>query len=211
MASQKETALQEQLQSQLGVAQARAGLLGTAIGATAPTTQFGVLTNPQTGRPIGGGNASNAAALGGTIQATQASAGNLTNQINNLKSALPAADANFSQLIDFANKGGITNTNIPILSTLNQRVGQNLIGNDAVAGFLSKLGDVRAAYTAITGNGDAATAIPDTVTLSQLQTIQKSLKDTANNNLAGYQNQLNSLTSGGQTQTTGSTGNIFNW
>jgi hypothetical protein len=42
-----------------------------AAGYTAPTTQFGVLTSPTTGQPIGGGNPMSAAFAGGEISGSQ--------------------------------------------------------------------------------------------------------------------------------------------
>lgn len=56
MEAQQESALQGQLQNQLGIANAGAGMINSAIGATAPVMQFGQITNPQTGLPVSVGS-----------------------------------------------------------------------------------------------------------------------------------------------------------
>lgn len=212
--NEKQQAISQQIQgtqtqqsgySQAGnMAQTGQGLtqsaINSAIGYQQPIDQFGVKIDPLTGQPISGGSFGDIAAQGGKISGTQSSADNLQRQIQSVQSQASAADANFSILNDYA-KGFASN--VPFTNGLRQLYGTTAQGDNAVAGFLAKLQDVRFAYHSITG-GDATSAIPDNITPSQLQQVQQSLNSTATNNVTGYTKQLNSLTNSGGGSSSGS-------
>ncbi len=133
-----------------------------------------------------------------TAGARGGAVGQFESQIQGIKSKLAAAGANFENL-----KGYTSNIpgNVPIIKGLQQLLGTTAQGSTAVAGFQSQLQAVRQAYTDLVG-GDATQAIPDNVTGDQLSQIQKTLEDTANNNLTNLTTQEKSA------QTTGtSSGN----
>ena len=166
------------------------GALGTAASLTPDLLRYG-------------GTGTSGAVAGAQLGANFKSAGDFQTAINTIQAAAPAADAAFSVLNSYT-KGFSSDT--PILSGLSQLYGSTAQGNEAVAGFKAQLQAVRSAWAAIEGT-DGATAIPDNVTGIQLSQIQQQLKTDAANKVAGYQNQLKTLssTSGGAPTTTGGT------
>ncbi len=160
--------------------------------------QYGLTSqpyNPLTDTYGGGGTSG---AIDRSVRASNiVSAGDFQSKIQTTKAAKDAADANFSILNDYASQGGAASDS-PIINGLLQKFGQTAGGQDSaqVAGFKSQLQSVRSAYQALTG-GDPMVAIPDAITPSQLKQVQQSLKDTAQNNLTSYQNQLDELRNGG--------------
>ena len=84
--------------------------LGQAAGYTQPTTQFGVLTNPQTGQPVSG-NVGNAITMGTNINSIQEG----QQKINNLDQQAGGAKSNLQLAINIARQAGI-NTSVPALN-----------------------------------------------------------------------------------------------
>jgi hypothetical protein len=130
------------------------------------------------------------------------SAADLTKQASELQSVVNGAEANFSLLVDTARRGGVNDTNVPVLNTLQQNLNRGLTSSAAVAAFRQLLEDVRMQYATVLGGGsvtDSARAqanaqIPDDVSLSTLKTLEQSLKYAAQNRISGIQNQIGSLT-----------------
>ena len=186
------TALSQENRQQSGQA--------SVAGYTAPQP-YGLTTQPY--NPVtdnyGGGGPNGA--IDRSIQASNiGSAGDFQSKIQTTQAQANAADANFDILNGYAQ--GFAG-DVPITNALKQKYGTSVEGNQAVAGFQAQLQNVRSAYQAITG-GDAVSAIPDNITPNQLRQVQSVLKSTAQNNVAGYQKQLQGL--GSNTQQTPGTG-----
>lgn len=106
-------------QAQQGITQAQTaqgqqlGALGTAAGFTQPQSQFGVLTNPQTGQPISGGSAGSAAFQGGYVGGQQA-AGGTAAQMNVANTAAKGIQGTIQQYLQSnpqLNASGLTIAN----------------------------------------------------------------------------------------------------
>jgi len=163
----------------------------------------------------------NAQASAGANLSTAGTMGNaqsiqgITQQINDIQSVLPAAQANIDRLINIGKQGGQINTQLPILNELMQAVSKNLYSSNAMAAFKTQLEQVVAQYSQLTGQ----TLIPDQVTMGQLESIKNTLNQTVNSNLTALtqkRNQLmNSGASGGSvnpyTSSGTSGGGLFNW
>lgn len=174
-----------------------------AAGLAAPQP-YGLTTqpyNPLTDTYGGGGSGG---AINRSIQASNiGSASDFQTKIQNTQASASAADANFDILNSYA-QGFAGDT--PVTNGLKQKYGTTVQGNQAVAGFQAQLQSVRQAWTNIVG-GDAVSAIPDNITPNQLKQVQQALKNSAQNNIVGYQNQLRSLQGGGNSGGGGSTPN----
>lgn len=150
------------------------------------------------------------------------SAADLTTQASQLQSQANGAEANFSLLANIAKQGGVNDGNVPILNTIQQNVARGLASNEAVVNFKSILQSVRDQYASILGGGtvtdagraEALQLIPDDISLSALQSIGQNLKSDAGNRIAGIQNQVKNLTSGGGSSTSSSansSGSALSW
>lgn len=145
------------------------------------------------------------------------SAAELTRQASDLQAATNGAEANFKLLIDTARRGGVNDTTVPALNRLQQNLNRGLTSSEAVATFRQLLEDVRMQYAVILGGGsvtDSARAqanaqIPDDVSLDALIALEQSMKAAATNRITGIQNQIQSLTGGGQPQ--GGGGSIWDF
>lgn len=133
------------------------------------------------------------------------SAAELTRQASEIQAIANGAEANFSLLVDTARRGGVNDSNVPALNRLQQNVQRGLASAEAVALFRATLESVRSQYASILGGGtvtDAGRAsanqqIPDDISLSALMALEQQLMSEAQNRVAGYQNQIGSLTGGG--------------
>jgi hypothetical protein len=145
------------------------------------------------------------------------SAAELTRQASDLQAATNGAEANFKLLVDTARRGGVNDTTVPALNRLQQNLNRGLTSSEAVATFRQLLEDVRMQYAVILGGGsvtDSARAqanaqIPDDVSLGALVALEQSMKAAATNRITGIQNQIQSLTGGGQSQ--GGGGSIWDF
>lgn len=149
-----------------------------------------------------------------TVQSSQQStAGQMTNQVNNLQATANGAEANFDLLYNIAQQGGVNDMNVPMLNVLKQNVLRGLTSSDAVTSFQSIIQSVRSQYASIIGGGtvtveglnEAKSIIPDDISLAALQSLRENIKADAVNRIAGIQNQINSLT-GTQNATRNTTG-----
>lgn len=203
-----------QTQLQNAIAEQGVGLTGatSAAGLTtgAATTQaaetapqaYGLTTQPYNPTTDTYGGGSTGGAINRAVTASNiGSAQDFQTKIQNTQAEASAADANFSILNSYA-QGFAGNS--PIVNGITQKYGTTAEGNNAVAGFQAQLQAVRQAWTNIVG-GDAAAAIPDNITPDQLSQVQQTLKNTAQNNVAGYQKQLGSLSGSSATGGSSST------
>lgn len=145
-----------------------------------------------------------------TIAGAQMSAiGGLVDQTAQLQAQAQGADANFQLLLNIAQQGGVNQSNVPILNTLQQNVNRGLTSQEAVANFQSILQTVRSQYASIIGGGtvtveslnEAKSIIPDDVSLSALISLSKNLESDAQNRIQGLNNQISSLSGGASTGT----------
>lgn len=143
---------------------------------------------------------------GSVVQGAQlGSAADLTRQASEIQAIANGAEANFSLLVDTARRGGVNDSTVPALNRLQQNVQRGLTSAAAVALFRSTLESVRSQYASILGGGvttdqsrnAAAAQIPDDISLGALEAIEKQLRYEAQNRVSGYQNQISSLTGGG--------------
>lgn len=133
------------------------------------------------------------------------SASDLTRQASEIQAIANGAEANFALLVDTARKGQVNDTTVPILNRLQQNVQRGLASAESIALFRATLESVRAQYASILGGGQATdqartaanAQIPDDISLSALQALEKQLKFEAQNRVAGFTNQISSLTGGG--------------
>lgn len=167
-----------------------------------PTYQRSTFGAPGAGSYLGGAQLQTAAELTGQVAGIEASA--------------TGAEANFDLLVNLARQGGVNNTNVPILNSLQQGVARGTTSNEAVATFQAIIQTVRAQYAQILGGGtttveslnEAKSIIPDDVSIAALETLSKNLKIDAQNRIAGYKQQIQTL-SGQTPATTG--GGTFSW
>lgn len=132
-------------------------------------------------------------------------AGDLTNKVAQLQTVGNAADANFNLILDIAKRGNINDLNQPVLNQLSQGLSRGLTSNQDVIAFRSGLQTVRSQYAAILGGGTptdatqamAAEKIPDTVSLSALQEVERTMKSLIGNTTASYNQQINAYSQQG--------------
>lgn len=173
------------------------------------------------GAAQGTGQAAGTAAAAGA--AGQTSAG-LTQQAAGIQSSANGAEANFTLMQNLAQQGGVNNTNVPVLNTLQQNAAKGLTSSAAVASFQALLQSTRSQYATILGGGtssvealqEAQSLIPDNISLGALASLGTNLKSDAANRVAGINQQIQSLSNGSPTVSSGSsTGNTstsgFGW
>lgn len=143
-------------------------------------------------------------------------AGTLTGQVAQLQSQGASADANFNLMLDILSRGKINDLNVPIVNQLVQNVSRGLASDADVVAFRSALQTVRSQYASILGGGTptnetlamAAEKIPDTVSATALQEVEKTMKAMINNSIAAYNQTINQYSSG---QGGGSSGGTITW
>lgn len=220
----QEAALQgavNQQQTALGITQQGQNLaqqaLGQATGFAQP--QFPAYTsaqfNPAQGTygTVGGGQFGSGPAAAANVASIQ----DLTGQASQIQSVFNGAEANFKLLVDTAKQGGVNDTNIPAINALQQNIARGLASSSAVINFQNTLATVRSQYAQILGGGTATVdsqhraeeAIPSTISLGALQSLEQQLKAEATNRVAGINQQIKSL-SGNQTNANQST-NLYSW
>lgn len=129
------------------------------------------------------------------------SAGDLTQQSSLLQAQAGGAEANFHLLLNLAKQGGVNDTNVPILNTIQRNVQRGAVSSEAVTTFNSVIQSVRAQYAAILGGGtptdasrrEAEAQIPNDISISALDSISKALSQEANNRIVGYNQQIQGL------------------
>lgn len=144
-----------------------------------------------------------------TSAAQGASASDLTSQASQIQANANGAEANFRLLLSTAQQGGVNNTNVPILNTLQNNLNRGLTSSEAVTLFRNTLSTVRNQYATILGGGQATDMsrgiaqeqIPDDISISALQALEQQLKSESQNRVVGLQQQIQSLSgnSGGGT------------
>lgn len=167
------------------------------------------------------GGASGTQAAAGAAGTTSAG---LTQQAAGIQSSANGAEANFTLMQNLATQGGVNNTNVPVLNTLQQNVAKGLTSSAAVASFQALLQSTRSQYATILGGGtssvealqEAQSLIPDNISLGALSSLGTNLKSDAANRVAGINQQIQSLSNGSPTVSGsgGSTGNSvsgFGW
>ncbi len=130
----------------------------------------------------------------------------LTGQVAQLQTVGNAADANFNLILDIAKRGNINDLNQPVLNQLAQGISRGLTSDQDLIAFRSGLQTVRSQYAAILGGGTptdatqamAAEKIPDTVSLSALQEVERTMKSLINNTIASYNQQIGAYSGGGR-------------
>lgn len=168
--------------------------------------------------------ASDAAHQGAVITGTAGahSVSDLTQQSSALKAAFGGADANFKLLINTAKQGGVNDTNVPALNTLQQNVQRGLTSNSAVINFQSTLREVRSQYANILGGGTATESsrqaaneqIPDNISLGALQSLYTNMTSAAQNRIRGIDQQISTLQQSGGTGAgvgVNSNGSLYNF
>lgn len=166
----QETARQQLAQSgAVSAGGLETGAAGTAATLGQPTTQFGVLTNPQTGLPIGGGSPGNAAFTGGQIQAQQAQGA----QVEQYKSALQQAQNLQTQLGDLITTFGLNPNDLNVANAAIQKIAQNT--SDPRYQILSNyINDVATRYSQIlTPPGGSATDTTRAIATGMLSATAK--------------------------------------
>ena len=216
------TALANAATSQLGLA--GQGIQGQELGQTALGTaagfakpELGGLTqqpfDPLAGQFSGAQSVGQRAQQAGSIQSIQ----DLTQQQSQIQSIFNGAEANFSLLVDTAKQGGVNDTNVPVLNAFKQKLGVGFESSPAVINFRNTLAAVRSQYAQILGGGTttvdsqqrAEQAIPDSISLGALQSLEQQLKAEATNRVAGINQQITSLQGGGSTSGGTETGNSY--
>lgn len=178
-----------------------AALAGTGQQLTAQQQETAGLTNLANLAPEllrYGGSANMTAAEATAYKANLASAGDLATKINTLSSTKDAADAGFTRLV---NAAGALGGDTPIAQGLATLAGTTIQGSPQATAFLSQLASARQQWTDL-GLGDATTALPDTITKTQLLQAQQTMEKQVQANLTNYQSQLDKI----KTNPTGDTG-----
>ena len=145
MAAQKETALQGQLANQIGIANAGAGMLNSAIGATAPTSNI-ILRNPQTGEPIGNQNLGNMAFQQGQIQAQ----GSQGAEYQKYSADLASGQNQVQGLNSFIQSNGVNPTDFVKVNDLINRISQQ-VGSPNYQKLQNYLSGINGSYSSILG------------------------------------------------------------
>lgn len=173
--------------------------LSTAIGANAP--QFGVGFGTQVGQPSlpnGGIDSSlNGVSTPANIQSIQT----YTGKINDINSQSTAVDNNFSRAINYATSGGLDN-NSAIIAGIQNKFKGSVEGNAAIAGFNQVIGQLNQQATTL----GFTPVDPNSVTPSQLQQLQVSVKQKLANDIANYQSEKDKLLNGSSSTSGSSTG-----
>jgi hypothetical protein len=148
-------------------------------------------------------------------------AGTLTGEASQIQAQARAAESNFELLLNIAKQGGVNDTTVPILNTIQRNVQRGAVSSEAVTTFNSVIQSVRSQYAAILGGGtptdasraEAASQIPNDISISALQSIMEALNQEANNRVASYQQQINLLQqqSGGSFSGGTGGGGLFDW
>lgn len=158
-----------------------------------------------------------------TSAAQGSSAADLTGQKSSIQAQANGAEQNFNLMTNIAKQGGVNDTNVPILNTLQNNVKRGLTSSAAVANFQSLIQSVRSQYAAILGGGtvtvealqEAQSLIPSDISLSALQSLGQNLKSDAQNRIVGIDQQIQSLQGGGGGSsgynTSGNTGGALSW
>lgn len=160
--------------------------------AYAPTTQFGVLTNPVTGQPVSGGSAGSAAFQGGIVIGQQTAGQNYAN----MAVANNAAKGVKATLDDFISKNPTVNTSpLTLANAVSQWASGKQLGDPITQTFLNDVQEYVSTLAPILGIGgtptDAKTYIANSFVnpLASGQSIQQVLQGIetlANNKLAYY-------------------------
>lgn len=150
-----------------------------------------------------------------TSTAQGSSASDLTGQSSQIQAQANGAEQNFNLMLNIAKQGGVNDANVPILNTLQNNVNRGLTSSAAVANFQSLIQSVRSQYASILGGGtvtvealqEAQSLIPNDISLSALQSLGQNLKSDAANRVTGINQQIQSLSGGGnQSSSTNSGG-----
>lgn len=157
--------------------------------------------NPITSTAQGAAQASNVQTA--STEGVQAGA-QLTQQVAGIQSSANGAEANFTLMNNIAKQGGVNDTNVPVLNTLQQNVQKGLTSSSAVTSFQALLQSVRSQYATILGGGtssvealqEAQSLIPDNISLGALDSLGTNLKSDAQNRIMGIQQQINTLNNG---------------
>ncbi len=175
---------------------ANRGLIGntTVLNASLPGQQG---TSSTLYNPLGGAAGGTSVANGANRQSVY----DLTQQANQIQSVFNGAEANFKLLVDTAKQGGVNDTNIPAINAIQQAVQKGLTSSSAVINFQNTLATVRSQYAQILGGGTstvdsqqrAEQAIPPTISLGALQSLEQQLKAEATNRVAGINQQISTL------------------
>lgn len=163
--------------------------LGQAAGFTQPTTQFGVLTNPQTGQPISG-NIGNAITMGTNITSIQDGQA----KINNLDQQAGGAKNNLQLATSIARQLPGMNSNAPIVNTFKQIYGSNFTQSPQYAAFQAQIESIKNAYAAM--GIDPGISDWSNISVDQLEYLAKTLEKNVNNTKSGIQQNISQLQSG---------------
>ncbi len=183
--------------------------LTSAAGFTQPTTQFGVLTNPQTGQPVSG-NLGNAITMGTNITSIQDGQA----KINNLDQQAGGAKNNLQLAISIAKQVPGMNTNAPAINTFKQVYGSNFSTSPQWASFQAQVESVKNAYAAM--GIDPGISDWNNISVDALNYLAETLDKNVNNNKQGIQQNISQLQSGlgggstGNVAVTGS-GSLYDW
>lgn len=217
------------LSTQLGQANTQQGLqqsgLTSAAGLTQPVGQFGVLTNPQTGQPINGLSATQAAQQGGYIQGLQSGAqaqgavSGTTNAANAAQTGTQAFGVNLALqqmsslkplISNFLSQTGINPSdaqiyNAPISTYLSKIEASGQITQwNTLMSELNRYSSQLIGTGALTPTGvTQATQLqdPSNLSLSQIDGVLQTLSDAGNNQLYNLQQQTNQAVPGNSINT----------
>lgn len=176
------------------------GALGTATGYSQPTTQFGVLTNPQTGLPISG-NVGNAVTMGTNIQSIQDGQA----KINAIDQQSGGAKSNLQLAINVAKQLPGMNSNAPIVNAFQQAFGSNFTQSPQYAAFQAQINSIKTAYAAM--GIDPGIVDWTNISVDQLNYLAQTLDKNIANVKGGIQYNIDLLKSNlGGTQSVGTSG-----
>lgn len=156
-----------------------------------------------------------AAALGSANAAVvQQQLGNLSN----INSAVAASTKTLQTTTQFMQQYGLNNSGVSILSQIENSTNKNLNKAGAVAGLNADLNALRADYAqyligrggSVAGtNQEAQSAIPDTISPSQLQTLVQQMQQDGQNTADAVSGQVNQALQGITGNSLPTTGNPF--
>lgn len=154
----------------------RIGALGSAAGQSAPTSQFGVLTNPFSGQPIGGGTPQSAAFQGGQIGNSQALGG----QYQTNQASITGARSLGQQFVSQFNAVPEFNSNpVNAINALSQ-FWQNNTSNPNYPALQSTFNNILNAYAGVLGGRDQVASLIKSAQPSSMQALIQSLDSQAN-------------------------------
>lgn len=181
------------------------GAAVSGAGLTAPTTQFGVLTNPQTGQPISGGTPQSAAFSGGQ---TQASVGLGSTYANN-DAALRGAQNQVQSLtgIDITNQ-----TNIPLLTNLFNQWENEGVSSPNYQKLTNTLSAINSSYSQVLGYPVDVSNLAKS-SGKTIGDVLKNLSDLATQKQAGLKSAGTGQTSSSSSNTSGGStgGGLYGW